>query len=177
MELNDFEFKIKLPKVPEAYGRWVEKEINQLVFIYEVIHCLQKKMVDNGVEIIDIKHFQHDSIYAPFITFDIGKIQLNIHKCEMKDVLEFRLMVKNVQEHEEPSPADIMHIDILCKFGKPLEIVYSKQYGITGIAYKDILPTERLEAIEAIIDSINSIVKDFPEYSVTQFVEPWEDLE
>lgn len=170
MIFDDFEFKIKMPNMPEAYGRLVEEELDQLVFITNVLHCLLKKMVDNGIEVIDIKHFQHDSIYAPFITFDMGKIQLNVHKCEMKDVLEFRLMVKNVQEHEEPSPADIIRIDILCKFGEPLAIVYSKQYGIAGIAYKDILPTEHLGVIESIIDAINSTVNDLPEYSVTQFI-------
>lgn len=170
MKFDDFEFEIKMPNIPEAMGRLVEEELNQIVFITTVLHCLLKKMADNGIEVIDIKHCPHDSIHAPLITFDIGEIQLNIHKCEMKDVLEFRLMVKNVLEHGEPSPADIIRLDILCKFGEPLVIVYSKQYGIAGIDYKDILPTEHLGVIESIINAINSTVNDLPEYSVTQFI-------
>lgn len=170
MKFDDFEFKIKMPNMPKAMGSLVEEELNQIVFITNALHCLLKKMVDNGVEVIDIKHCSHDSIHAPFVAFDIGKFQLNVRKCEMKDVLEFRLMIKNVLEHGEPSPADIVHIDILCKFGEPLVIVYSKQYGIAGVDYKDILPTEHLDVIESIIDAINSTVNDLPEYSVTQFI-------
>ena len=164
------EIKVSLKETSEALGAWVSEEVNELVFISEVIGEFERRLEKEGLSIVKTVHPTPGDRFKPFYVIDLGWFSVMFYrKDEFENhVISINIQIKNITSHNPdgtPNPYTCLTIDMFVKFGEKIHIVDSKtQYIGSNITYQDILRDDQIAEIDKVTNVINDMRETIPDF-------------
>lgn len=164
------EIKVTLKETSEGLGAWLSEEVNELVFITEVIGQFERGLEKEGLTIQKTVHPAQGDRFKPFYVIDLGWFSVMFYrKDEFENhVISINIQIKNITVNNlngTPNPYTCLTIDMFVKFGEKIRIVdYKTQYVGSDITYQDILRDDQIEEIDKVTNVINDMSETIPDF-------------
>lgn len=165
------EIKVTLKETSEALGAWVSEEVNELVFISEVIGEFERRLEKEGLTIQKTVHPKQEDRLKAFYVIDLGWFSVMFyHRDWLKnDVVSINVNIKNITSHPNPDGSKNSHtcltVDMFMKFGEKVKVInHNTHYIASGITYREILGDEKIEEINKVVKVINDMNKNIPDF-------------
>ena len=167
------EIKVTLKETSEALGAWVSEEVNELVFISEVIGQFEKSLEKEGLVIQGTIHPKHGEILkgyylGEFYIIDLGWFSVRFYRKDW-GVISINVDIKNITSHPNPNGSENSHtcltVNMFMKFGEKVKVInHSTHYIASGITYREILGDEKIAEINKVVKVINDMNKTIPDF-------------
>lgn len=164
------EIKLILKETSEGLGTWVSEEVNELVFITEVIGEIERGLEKEGLSIVKTVHPTPGDRFKPFYAIDLGWFSVLLYrKDELENhVISINIQIKNITSYNPEgtaSPHTCLIIDLFVKFGEKIRIVDFKTQHIGSEAtYRDVLGDDKIAEINKVVNVINDMNKTIPDF-------------
>lgn len=164
------EIKVTLKETSEALGAWVSEEVNELVFISEVIGQFERGLEKKGLSIVKTVHPTQGDRFKPFYVIDLGWFSVMFYlKDELENhVISINIQIKNITSHNPDgaaNPHTCLTVNLFVKLGKKIRIVsFKTQHIANNVTYRDVLGDEKIAEINKVVDVINDMNKTIPDF-------------
>jgi len=164
------EIKITLKETSEGLATWVSEEVNELVFITEVIGQFERSLEKEGLSIVKTVHPTPGDRFKPFYVIDLGWFSVMFYlKDELENhVISINIQIKNITSHNPDgatNPHTCLTVNLFVKFGEKIRIISFKTQHIGSDAtYRDILGDDKIAEINKVVDVINDMNKTIPDF-------------
>ena len=172
------EIKVTLKETSEGLGQWVSEEVNELVFISEVIGQFEKSLEKEGLTIQGTIHPKHGEILkgyclGEFYIIDLGWFSVKFYRKEW-GVISINVDIKNITSHPNLNHSDNSHtcltVNMFMKFGEKLKVISHKTHYIgSGLTYQDVIGDRHVDEINKIvkvINDMNNVIPDFEKIDI-----------
>ena len=164
------EIKVTLKETSEALGTWVSEEVNEIVFITEVIGQFERALEKEGLTIQKTVHPAQGDRFKPFYVIDLDWFSVLFYRRDELEnhVISINIQIKNITSHNPdgtPNPHTCLIVDLFVKFGEKIRIVdYKTQYIGSDLTYRDVLGDDKIEEINKVVNVINDMNKTIPDF-------------
>lgn len=164
------EIKVTLKETSEGLGQWVSEELNELVFITEVIGQFERHLEEKGLSIVKTVHPIQGDRFKPFYVIDLGWFSVMFYlKDELENhMISINIQIKNITSHNPDgaaNPHTCLTVNLFVKFGEKIRIVsFKTQHIANNVTYRDVLGDDKLADINKVVDVINDMNKTIPDF-------------
>ena len=161
------EIKVTLKETSEGLGQWVSEEVNELVFITEVISQFERRLEEKGLSIVKTVHPAQGDRFKPFYVIDLGWFSVMFYlKDELENhVISINIQIKNITSHNPENPHTCLTVNLFVKFGEKIRIVsFKTQHIANNVTYRDVLGDDKIADINKVVDVINDMNKTIPDF-------------
>ena len=162
------EINLTLNETSEELGQWISEEVNEMVFIAEMIGQFEHRLEKEGLKIRKTFHPKHDYRDKPFYVIDLGWFSVVFYRKDEleKYVISINIEIKNNTSHNPNAIGDpfiCLKVDMLVKLGKKIHIVDFKVLRREDDIRYPLIDYE-IEEINKVINVINDMNKAIPDF-------------